>query len=328
MLISLELTFVIILALVFEFLNGMRDSSNIVATMISSRAFHPRTALGMTAVAEFVAPFLFGTAVAKSISGSIIDPQILTLDILIACLVGAISWNLITWFLSIPSSSTHALMGGLLGSALVAVGLSGINASGLYKILIALFASPIIGFIVGYLLLRIIYFMARNASPNINYFFKRGQLLTTLALAFSYGANDAQKTIGIITLGLVTGGMLRGFTIPTWVIFLSMSATVAGTLLGGYRLIRTLGGKFYKIRAVHSFAAQLTSAAVILSASFGGLPVSTTQVVSSAIVGIGASERLGIVRWQVASDILIAWLITIPASALFSAGVYWLIKNL
>jgi len=323
----IDLLIVIGLALLFEFLNGMRDSSNIVATMISSRAFSPQMALGMTAVAEFFAPFIFGTVVAKTIAGGIVQSNVLTLNMLIACLTGAIIWNSITWFFGIPSSSTHALVGGMLGSVLVAVGTGAIKFSGLNRVLIALFVSPIVGFAVGFLVLRLIYLLASNASPNINDLFKRGQFFTALALAFSYGTNDAQKTMGIITLGLIISGMLDKFAVPTWVIFISAATTAVGTLLGGWRLIRTLGGKFYKIRPVHSFATQLTSALVILSASFVGLPVSTTQVVSSAIIGVGSSERLGKVRWSVADDILTAWVITIPASALLSAGIYWLVVN-
>lgn len=323
---SNQLIFVIILALIFEFLNGMRDSSNIVATMISSRAFRPQTALGITAIAEFSGPFLFGVVVAKTIGRDIVDSNVLTLDVLAACLIGTIIWNLITWFFGIPSSSSHALIGGLMSAVLISVGLDGIKLQGLYKVLVALFISPIIGFIFGFIVLRIIYFLARNATPHVNELFKKGQFFTALGLAFSYGANDGQKTIGIITLSLIIGGQLSEFTVPFWVILLSASTMALGTALGGWRLIRTLGGKFYKIRLVHSFAAQMTSALVILSASFIGLPVSTTQVVSSAIIGVGASERFGKVRWGVAGDILIAWIVTIPASALFSAAIYWLIS--
>lgn len=322
---SNQLIFVIILALIFEFLNGMRDSSNIVATMISSRAFRPATALGMTAIAEFLGPFLFGVTVAKTIGSDIVDSQLLTLDALIACLMGAVIWNLITWFFGIPSSSSHALIGGLIGSVFVSVGLSVIKFQGLYKVLIALFVSPLIGFVVGFMVLRFIYFLAKNTTPRINDLFKNGQFFTAIGLAFSHGTNDAQKTMGIITLSLIIGGQLSDFAVPFWVILLSASTMAIGTALGGWRLIRTLGGKFYKIRPVHSFATQMTSAVVILSASLVGLPVSTTQVVSSAILGVGASERFGKVRWGVAGDILTAWIITIPASALFSAGIYWLI---
>ena len=323
-----ELILVISLALVFEFLNGMRDSSNIVATMISSRAFHPQTALGLTAVAEFFGPFLFGVTVAKTIGSDIIDSHFLTLGALMAALLGAIAWNLITWFFGIPSSSSHALIGGLAGAILVSAGLDAVKLNGFYKVLISLFTSPLIGFIVGFMVLRTIYFLARNSSPHINVLFSRGQFFTAIALAFSHGTNDAQKTIGIITLSLVIAGKLGNFSVPFWVIFISALTMAIGTALGGWRLIRTLGGKFYKIRPVHSFATQMTSAFVILTASLTGLPVSTSQVVSSAIIGVGASERFGKVRWGVAGDILVAWVLTIPASALFSAGFYWLIMSI
>jgi inorganic phosphate transporter, PiT family len=323
---SHQLVFVIILALVFEFLNGMRDSSNIVATMISSRTFRPQTALGITAIAEFSGPFLFGVVVARTIGTNIVDSQVLTLDAISACLAGTILWNLITWFLGIPSSSSHALIGGLMSAVFVSAGPGGIKLEGLYRVLIALFVSPLFGFIFGFVVLRIIYFLARSASPRINELFKTGQFFTAVGLAFSYGANDAQKTIGMITLSLLVGGQLSQFSVPLWVIMLSASTMALGTALGGWRLIRTLGGKFYKIRPVHSFATQLTSAIVIMTASLVGLPVSTTQVVSSAIIGVGASERFGKVRWGVAGDIFTAWIVTIPASALFSAGIYWIIR--
>jgi inorganic phosphate transporter, PiT family len=324
---SSELIFVIALALFFEFLNGMRDSSNIVATMISSRAFHPQVALGLTAIAEFLGPILFGVVVAKTIGSDIVDSQVLTLEALVACLIGTIIWNLATWFLGIPSSSSHALIGGLVGAVFVSAGLGAIKLQGLYRVLIALFASPIIGFVFGFIVLRVIYFLVRNASPGINVLFKRGQLFTAVGLAFGYGANDGQKTIGIITLSLIIDGQLNDFIVPLWVILLSAGTMALGTMLGGWRLIRTLGGRFYKIRPVHSFATQLTSAAVILSASLIGLPVSTTQIVSSAIIGVGSSERFGKVRWSVAGDVLSAWVLTIPASALLSGCIYWLVLN-
>ena len=322
---SSELILVIILALVFEFINGMRDSSNIVATMISSRAFSPRVALGITAIAEFAAPFLFGTVVARTVGDSIVNSNILTLRMLIACLVGTLIWNLVTWFFGIPSSSTHALIGGMLGSVYMAVGAGAIKFNGVFRVIFALFASPVLGFVVGFYVLRVIYLLSWNASPNINNFFKQGQIVTALSLAFSYGTNDAQKTMGIITLSLVIGGVLKEFVVPVWVIVISALAMTLGSFLGGWRMIRALGAKFYKIRPVHSFAAQMTSAFVILSASLVGVPVSTTQVVSSGIVGVGASERFGKVRWTVVTDILTAWVITIPVSGLISAGIYWLI---
>ena len=322
---SSELLLVIILALVFEFINGMRDSSNIVATMISSRAFHPQTALGVTAVAEFLGPFLFGVTVAKTVGSDIVDSSLLSLDALVACLAAAIIWNLITWFLGIPSSSSHALIGGLIGVAAFTVGFGSINIHAIYKVLTGLFVSPLAGFVVGFMILRMIYFLAQNASPNINELFKRAQLLTAIGLAFSHGTNDAQKTMGIITLALVTGGYLKEFTVPLWVILLCGTMIGLGTSLGGWKLINTLGRKFYKIRPVHGFASQLTSAVVILTASLVGGPVSTTQVVSSAILGVGAADRLNKVRWKVTQEIVTAWLLTIPATALVAAGVYWIL---
>ncbi|MCI0552660.1 MAG: inorganic phosphate transporter [Anaerolineae bacterium] len=323
--ISQELITVIALALIFDLLNGMRDASNIVATMISSRAFGPRTALTIAAVAEFLGPFLFGVVVAKTIGDEIVQSSVLTLDVITASLIGAIAWNLITWFFGIPGSSSHALIGGMVGAVLASAGMSAIKFAGLNKVLIALFASPLIGFIVGFMITRFIYFLVQGATPRINEFFKRSQLLTAVALALSHGTNDAQKTMGIITLSLVIGGVLPAFQVPTWVIAVSAAAIAIGTSLGGWRLIRTLGGRFYKIRPLHSFSTQLTSGVVILAASFFGVPVSTSQVVSSAIIGVGSSERMSKVRWSVAGDIMTAWLITIPASALLSAGVYWLI---
>ncbi|MEP7133310.1 MAG: inorganic phosphate transporter [Chloroflexota bacterium] len=325
---SRELIFVIALALLFDFLNGMRDSSNIVATMISSRAFPPHIALGITAVAEFFGPFLFGVVVANTIGNQVVQSGALNLAAITACLLGAIIWGLFTWFLGIPGSSSHALIGGMIGVVIVHVGLDAIKLSGLYKVLLALLASPLIGFAFGFLITRIIYFLARNATPRINDLFRNGQLFTALALALSHGTNDSQKVMGIITLSLVVGGALPSFQVPFWVIVVSAAGIAIGTGFGGWRLIRTLGGKFYKIRPIHSFATQLTSAFVILGASLVGVPVSTSQVVSSAIVGVGASERFGKVRWGVVGDILTSWAITIPASAVLSAGVYQLIMAL
>src|SRR5512138_45872 len=323
-----ELLFVIALALTFDFLNGMRDSSNIVATMIASRAFGPRTALGIAAVAEFLGPFLFGVTVAKTIGDEIVQSNALTLNAILAALIGAIVWNLITWYFGIPGSSSHALIGGMVGAVIVGAGLNAIKFPGLSKVLAALFVIPLIGFIVSFIVTRLIYFLVRGASPSINNFFSRGQWGTALVVAFGQGTNDAQKTMGIIALSLVIGKALPTFQIPAWVVTVSAAAIAMGTGLGGWRLIRTLGGKFYKIRPLHSFSTQLSSAGVILAASLFGVPVSASQVVSSAIIGVGSAERVSKVRWSVVEDIMIAWLITIPASGLLSAGAYWLLVKI
>jgi len=318
---------VIVLALIFDFLNGIHDSSNVVATMISSRALSPRVALAMTAVANFFGPFIFGVAVANTIGHEIVAAQAINTVVLLAALISAILWNLLTWYLGFPSSSSHALIGGFIGAVVMDAGWQAIQLHGLEKILIALFASPIIGFVFGYILLRLIMIMSWKASPGINRFFKRGQIFTALTLALSHGTNDAQKTMGIITLALVTGGNLKVFAVPTWVIILCAAMIALGTAVGGQKLIKTLGGKFYKIRPVDGFAAQMASALVILSASLVGGPVSTTQVVSSAIMGVGAAERVNKVRWGVAQEIATAWFLTIPATALVAAGIYWVLAQ-
>ena len=319
------LILLILLAVIFDFLNGVHDSSNIVATMIASRAFSPRVALGVTAIAHFVAPFLFGVAVATTIGEDIIDANAINNGVIIAALLSAILWNLFTWFVGIPSSSSHALVGGLIGAVAVGAGLQAIYLDGMMKVLIALFISPIIGFIGGFLFTKLILFLARGASLRINWFFKRSQIITAVTLAFSHGTNDAQKTMGIITLGLVTSGFLDTFYVPMWVVAISAGAIALGTAMGGWRLIKTLGGKFYKIRPVDAFSAQTTSTVVILGASLLGEPVSTTQVVSSSIMGVGSAERLSKVRWGVGRDMAMAWLVTIPVTALLAAVIYWIL---
>jgi PiT family inorganic phosphate transporter len=319
---------VIILALFFDFLNGIHDSSNIVATMISSRALSPRVALGMTAVANFVGPFIFGVAVAETIGHEVVVSESIDLQVILAALASAILWNLLTWYLGFPSSSSHALVGGLVGAVVIGAGWKAILLPGLVKILIALFTSPILGLIFGYLILRILFLICWNASPRVNTIFKRSQIITSLALALSHGTNDAQKTMGIITLALVTGGVLTAFKVPLWVIVICAAMIALGTAVGGWKLIRTLGGKFYRIRPIDGFASQLASTAVILGASLVGGPVSTTQVVSSAIMGAGAAERKNKVRWGVAQEIAMAWLLTIPSTALVAAGLYWVLSKI
>jgi PiT family inorganic phosphate transporter len=321
----LLLIVIIAIALVFDFLNGLHDSSNIVATMISSRALSPQRALSITAIAEFTGPFLFGVAVATTIGSEVVNPAAISSAVIIAALSSAILWNLITWYFGWPSSTSHALIGGLIGAVAVAEGFDTIHLAGLEKVLIALFLSPVLGLVLGYLVLKAIYFLARGASPRINTLFKRGQWATSLALALSHGTNDAQKTMGIIAMAMVTTGTVTKFQVPWWVITLSASAIALGTLAGGWRLIRTLGGKFYKIRPVHAFGSQLTSASIILGAALLGGPVSTTQVVSSAIMGAGSADRVSKVRWRVARDIAVAWLLTIPVSAVLAAVLYLMV---
>jgi PiT family inorganic phosphate transporter len=318
----------IALALVFDFLNGFHDSSNVVATPISSGAIPPRRALMMAAVAHFIGPFLFGVAVATTIGDGLLVEDAITTTALIAGLVGAIAWNLITWYFGLPSSSSHALIGGLVGAALVESGIEAIQLDGLTKIVIALLLSPILGLAIGYGVMFVTLFAARGATPKVNTFFRKIQYGTMIGLALSHGTNDAQKTMGVITLGLVTAGVLDTFEVPLWVIFLCSAAIALGTALGGWRLIRTLGGKIFRIRPVHAFASQLAGGAVIMGAALAGAPVSTTQVMSTAIIGVGAAERANKVRWTVLRDLMVAWLLTIPAAALMAGATMWLILAL
>lgn len=322
------LIIVIVLAMVFDFLNGIHGSSNIVATMIASRAFSPRAALAITALAEFSGPLIFGVAVANTIGNEIAESSAITLSVLLAALASAILWNLLTLYLGLPSSSSHALIGGFVGA--VAMGAEGgaIYMSGVTKVLVAMFISPLIGFAFGYAINKLVYVLCRRASPRVNWFFKRGQIVTAVALALSHGTNDAQKSMGIVTLALVSSGLLSEFRVPVWVIVLCAGMIALGTALGGWRLIRTLGGKFYKIRPVDGYNSQLASAVVILGSSILGGPVSTTQVVSTSIMGVGASHRFSKVRWGVAVDIMVAWLLTIPASGLMASGFYLLLRGL
>ncbi len=320
-----DLNLVIILALFFNFLNGFHDSSNIVATIIFSRALSPRAALWLIAVAESLGPFIFGVAVAKAIGEGIVNPASITNEVIVAALLSAVLWNLLTWLLGIPSSSSHALVGGLVGAVTVSVGYSYLVLPGITKILVALFVSPFIGLAAGFVITRLVYFLARGANMKINWFFKKGQILTGIGLALSHGANDAQKTMGIITMGLIINSVQTEFIVPLWVVGLSSLAMAFGTVLGGWRLIHTLGAKFFKIRPVHGLCTQLASAGVIMGAALVGGPVSTTQVVSSAIMGVGSADRLNKVRWGVAGSIATAWLLTIPITALLSAVIYRLI---
>ncbi len=317
-------------ALLFGFLNGFHDSSNVVATMISSRALSPWAALGLAAIAEFVGPFLFGVAVAKTIGHDLVPAESITPGVILAALAGAIAWNLITWWFGIPSSSSHALIGGLIGAVGIAHGLSLIRGDGLNKVLIALFLSPVLGLGVSYILMKLILSVARLAhlSPRINWVFKRGQILTALSLALSHGTNDAQKTMGIIVMAMVATGSLTQFEVPLWVVAASAGVMALGMASGGWRIIRTLGRGLYQVRPVHGFTAQAAAAMVILGAALVGGPVSTTQVVSTAIVGVGSAERFRKVRWGVVENIVVAWIVTIPVTALLAALLYLVIQRI
>ncbi len=314
------------LALVFDFLNGFHDSANVVATIISSRTLSGKKALTMAALANFAGPFIFGLAVANTIGHCIVVSQSFTIEFLISAFISASIWNLVTWFFGIPASSSHGLIGGIIGAVIIGGGIKAIIAGGILKVFIALFFSPIIGLFFGWLTIKLSYLFLKKATPKANYFFKFGQIPTAIAMALSHGANDAQKTMGVISLGLLITGYQKEFSVPTWVIVISASAICLGTFSGGWRLIRTLGSKFYKIKPIHSFTSQFASAVVIITASIFGGPVSTTQVVSMAIMGAGAGERISKVRWLVLKHIFLSWVLTIPITALLSIPIYLLIR--
>lgn len=319
---------VLALALAFNFLNGFHDSSSLVATVISSRSLRPRVALVLAAVAEFAGPFLFGLAVATTVGSNLLRPEAITLAALAAALGSAVLWNVLTWYLGMPSSSSHALLGGLMGSAVLAAGPQVIQTEGLSRILIALLISPPLGLAAGFVIMRLTLWAVRGATPKVSDTFRRLQVPTLVGLALSHGTNDAQKTIGVMALALLLAGDRAGFEIPLWVVAASAAAIAFGTSLGGWRLIRTLGGRVYRIRPIHAFASQISGAGVILVAALLGGPVSTTQVISSAIMGVGAADRWGKVRWAVLRQMAIAWLLTIPATAALSAVGYALMVRL
>jgi PiT family inorganic phosphate transporter len=321
---QIGLTLLLVLALFFAFLNGFQDSANVVATIISSRAMSARAALRIAAIGNFAGPFLFGVAVARTIGREIVEADAITVTVLYAALAGASLWSLFTWRLGIPSSSSHALVGGIMGAVLVGSGAAAIKLSGLLLIAAALFISPLIGFVAGAILMRLIVWLVRGATPRANLVFKMAQVPTAIVLSLSHGTNDGQKTMGVITLGLVILGYQSEFSVPFWVTLVTAAAIGIGTAAGGWRIIRTLGGRFYKIRPVHSFTSQLTSGIVVMVASLLGGPASATQVVSSSILGVGAAQRVSQVRWSVLKDIVIAWLLTVPASAGLGAAFYLL----
>jgi len=316
----------IAVALVFDFLNGFHDSANVVAPTIASKAMSPRVALSLSALTNFIGPFLFGVAVATTIGTEVVTQEAVTVPTALAALLAAIVWNIVTWWFGIPSSSSHALIGGFVGAALIGFGIDAIQIEGLTKVLLALLLSPIAGFVLAYLMLQFILIIGRGFSPRINEYFRRGEWITTITLGLSHGTNDAQKTMGILTFGLVAFGVLDEFVVPTWVIAASAGAIALGTAFGGWRLIRTMGAGFYRIRAVHAFTSQVASTAVILSAALVGAPVSTTQVISSSIVGAGSAERVNMVRWGLAGQIAMAWIITIPVAVVLG-GIFFLILD-
>jgi inorganic phosphate transporter, PiT family len=326
---TLVLLVVLGLAIAFDYINGFHDTANAIATSVSTRALKPGFAIAMSATANFVGA-LTGTAVAQTVGAGLVDiqPNVDGQIVIAAALIGAIAWNLLTWRLGIPSSSSHALIGGLLGAVLAATGFGAWQMDGiLNKVLVPLVGSPLVGFTVGLLLMALLFNVFRRAHPGrLNAVFRRLQVLSAAYMAFSHGSNDAQKTMGIMTLALVTAGVLDTFEVPLWVIITAATAISLGTAAGGWRIIKTMGTKVVKLDPVHGFAAETTAATVIFGASQLGMPVSTTHVISSAIMGVGSSDRMKTVRWGVARSIVTAWILTLPASGITAAVAYVVLK--
>jgi len=318
---------VLLLAVAFDYINGFHDTANAIATSVSTRALSPRLAIAMSATANFVGA-LTGTAVAKTVGSGLIEQQFEGQVVIAAALTGAIVWNLLTWRLGIPSSSSHALIGGLLGAVAAAAGFGAWKVDGIVsKVLLPLVSSPIAGFLVGLGMMVLIFNLFKRVHPKkMNDRFRRLQVVSAGFMAFSHGSNDAQKTMGVMTLALLSAGIIDEFKVPLWVILIAASAMSLGTAAGGWRIIKTMGTKVVKLDPVHGFAAETTAASVIFGASLLGMPVSTTHVISSAIMGTGSSDRFNAIRWVVARNIGVAWVLTIPATAMTAALAYWILN--
>ncbi len=318
---------IIVVALTFDFTNGFHDSANAIATSVSTRALSPRVALLMAAVLNMAGAFI-SQNVAKTVGKGIVTLPADSQTVVLAALIGAICWNLITWYLGLPSSSSHALIGGLIGATLVAVGLSGVEWSGLWhKVLLPMVSSPVVGLLVAFLLMNLLLLLVFRWSPRpVNRTFRLLQPISAGAVAIAHGMNDAQKTMGVIWLALITSGHLSSSApIPTWVILVAALSISLGTYFGGWRIIRTLGTKIIHLDPIHGFAAETASAGVIFTASHLGYPISTTHTITASIMGSGTTGGLSAVKWGVAGNIVWAWVLTIPAAAGVAAGVYFLI---
>ena len=320
--VPLLLIAIVLIALVFDFTNGAHDSANAIATVVSTKVLSPRTAVIMAASLNLLGAFL-GTEVAQTVGSGIVDPEMVTgcKILVLAALFGAIFWNMLTWYLGIPSSSSHALVGGLIGAAVAFKGWDAPNYASIgKKVLIPLLLSPLAGFLVGYLIMVALTWMFVKAHPRtVNTAFKKLQILSSAFMATSHGLNDAQKTMGIITLALVIFQMQPDVSIPFWVKLSCALAMGMGTAMGGWKIVKTMGHKIFKLEPVHGFAAETAAAAVIMGASSMGAPISTTHTISTAVIGVGASKRFSAVRWGVAGNLVLAWVLTIPASGAMAA---------
>ena len=320
---------IIVLAVAFDYINGFHDTANAIATSVATRALAPAAAIAMATAFNFIGAFA-GTAVAKTIGAGLVDEQTTTQTVVAAALIGAIVWNLFTWRLGLPSSSSHALIGGLLGATIIASGVGALKIDGIVnKVLIPLVSSPVIGFTGALLLMVALYWIFRGVHRRtLASVFRRLQVFSAGYMAFAHGSNDAQKTMGIITLALFSAGVIPEIEVPTWVIIVSATALSAGTAVGGWRIMRTMGSRVVELEPISGFAAETTAASVLIGTAHFGMPVSTTQVIASAIMGVGTARGPKGVRWGVARSILVAWALTIPAAGLVSALTWFVLDTL
>jgi PiT family inorganic phosphate transporter len=321
------LVFIIVVALAFDFLNGFHDAANSIATVVSTRVLAPQKAVLWAAFFNFVAAFVLGTGVAKTLGSGMIDLKIVTHQVILAGLLGAIVWNLITWYYGLPVSSSHALIGGYAGAAVAKAGFAAILLGGWSKTLLFIVLAPLLGMILGLALTILVTWIFRRWRPSkLDRLFRRLQLVSAGLYSLGHGGNDAQKTMGIITGLLVASGKLKDFHVPLWVILISHAAIALGTMFGGWRIVKTMGTKITKLQPFGGFCAETAGAITLLGATLAGIPVSTTHTITGAIVGVGASRRLSAVKWGVAGRIVWAWLLTIPIAAAVSAVCYYLLR--
>ncbi len=323
--------FTIALGLLFDFLNGFHDSANAIATVVATKVLSPVKAVSMAAIFNLIGPLFFGTAVAATMGKGIINSHIITVNLIFATLVGAIFWDLITWYIGLPTSSSHALVGGLIGAGIAAAGIGSIIAPGVETIIIFMIVSPIVGLIIGFLFALLIMRSFRKWHPSkINHHFKRLQLISSAFYSLTHGANDAQKTMGVITVLLVSAGMSvstgKMLYVPLWVIVACATAIGLGTFFGGWRIVKTMAQRVTRLRPYQGFSAETSSGIVLASMAWMGIPISTTHVISSSIMGVGATDKLSAVRWGVARNIVGAWILTIPAAAIMSYLTYIMIR--
>ena len=324
---------VVAVALAFEFINGFHDCANAIATVVSTKVLSPKQAVLFGASLEFVGA-LTGTHVAKTIGSGIVNAELITLTVIFCALLAAVLWNLLTWYLGLPSSSSHALIGGLLGAAIVKAGPDVVHVKTLMeKVIIPMFTSPVLGFVVGFSFMLLLVLIFYRANPQkVNKRFRKLQLISSGLMAISHGSNDAQKTMGIITLALLAGGVLHkapngDFDIPIYVIIICALTMAAGTMNGGWKIIKTMGHKIIKLKPIHGFAAETSAATLILTASHFGIPLSTTHVISTAIMGVGSTLHAHAVKWRIVGNIVIAWVLTIPACMIISSIIYYSIYH-